>query len=587
MRVVLLLTAIFLIIVCIFLIFRKYRIHLYAWYIRFPKPKYALVIEKNVMVSMKDGTRLATDIYRPNSRWKFPVILIRTPYDKSGQLHSYKQLAELFASQGYVVIVQDVRGKFASEGGFYPYAYEALDGQTTLTWAGEASWSSGKIAIWGISYLGTCAWLAARYKSPYLCTIVPMFTTQDTYSIWIDKGIPFLKGPLFWLGKYGNKKVNERLTAKKLEPVLWQLPVNILDTLAVKHEITFFRDYLSHTTPDSFWKEISADHSVEDLNLPAFIFGGWYDPFLRGTIEDYQRLIKAPSPSKNHSSRMVIGPWAHNPSQKFKTISFGKNADFNSMLHSTLQWFDCWLKDISMSRDSKKIKYFIMGSNEWKETDQWPPSNVVPEKYFLSLNSLNYTLSPSSLSEAQKCHFFYNPRDPVLFRGDYLLDGETWIEPIEQKEILSRNDVLFFTTPPLQEDLTIAGTVTLHLYVSSQSIDTDFCAKICDMHPNGKTYNITPGFIRMRYRESLEKTVWMVPNEIYPIEISFRPSANTFLKDHRIQLQITSSDFPVHARNLNTGLNCETSIEIRDVEQTVYFGGPYESYLSLPVMKNI
>lgn len=195
------------------------------------------------------------------------------------------------------------------------------------------------------------------------------------------------------------------------------------------------------------------------------------------------------------------------------------------------------------------------------------------------------SLSPPSL--IQKAHFVYNPRNPVLFRGGYLLDGEGWIEPIEQGEIIERDDVLNFTSEPLKEELTIAGNVKLILHVSSQALDTDFCAKICDMHPNGNTYNLAPGFMRIRFRESLDKSVMMKPGEIYRIEITLKPIACTFLKKHRIQLQITSSDFPVHTRNLNTGLNCEASFEIKEAEQTIYAGGPYESYLLLPVLKEI
>lgn len=388
------------IVVFILWMLKFYRVHYYVWYLSFPKPKYKIIFEKDVMVPMKDGTKLATDIYRPKKpRWKFPVILVRTPYNKSGHLHPYKPLAELFASQGYVVIIQDVRGKHASEGGFYPYAYEALDGHTTITWAGEASWSNGKVAMIGISYLGSCAWLAARYKSPYLCTIIPMFTSQNTYSIWIDNGIPFLKGPLFWLSKYATKKdVNEKVTNKSIESALWQLPVNLLDIPAVDHKIPFFRDYLTRMKPDAFWEEISAHHCCSDLDIPAFILGGWYDPFLRGTFEDYQRILQAPSASKNHHSRLVIGPWAHNPAQKFNAISFGKNADFTYVLHSLLEWCDIWLKENKSIMTGPKVRYFIMGKNEWKESELWPPQATY-EKYFLSLDNRDIDLRHGI------CHF--------------------------------------------------------------------------------------------------------------------------------------------------------------------------------------
>ncbi len=577
--------------ICAIILCRYYRIHFYSWYTGFLWPKYKVVIDKNVMIPMPDGTKLATDVYRPKSLDKFPVIIIRTPYNKTGTLQPYKYLALLFASQGYVIVVQDVRGKYRSEGEFYPYAYEALDGHTTVMWSGEAPWSNGKAALFGLSYSGSCAWLAARYKSIYLRTIISMFTTQNTYSIWIENGIPFFKGPLLWLGKYCSKTENPMVTDQSLESILWQLPTNTLDMNATHRKILFYKEYLAHIQPDSFWEEISAHHRAGNLDIPAFIVGGWYDPFLNGTIEDYQRMKQAPNTSMNHHSHLLIGPWAHNPAQKFQGIEFGNNASFKSILISTLEWCDIWLKDKKKDTSHlNKIRYFIMGRNEWKVAEVWPPSNTKEEKYFLSNenNSLHQTealLTSVAPEHPQKKHFIYNPRDPVLFRGGYILHGEGWIAPIEQNEIIARDDVLIYSTPPLQEELCITGSAKLILYVSSQGLDTDFCAKICDVLPNGKSFNLTSGFVRMRFRESLENPKLMVPGMIYCVEISFRSVAHTFLKNHRIQLQITSSDFPVHNRNLNTGMSCENSVEIKEVEQTIYTGKSHESHLILPILK--
>lgn len=584
---VFLLSIILIVVYAIFLLYRRYRIHYYAWRARFPKPKFKIIVDKDVMVSMKDGTKLATDVYRPKSRRKFPVIVIRTPYNKRGSMHPYRLIAELFASQGYVVVVQDVRGKYASEGTFYPYAYESLDGHATVTWAGEAIWSNGKVAFLGISYLGSCAWLGARYKSPYLRTLVAMFTTQNTYSIWLDKGVPFLKGPLFWLGRYGGKKTNNKLTNREIAAAIWKLPVNGLDKAMLNHKVPFFRDYLEHPIPDLFWQDISSHYCSDTLDIPAFILGGWYDPFLRGTIEDYQCTINAPKTSKNHNSRLVIGPWGHNPSQKFKEISFGKNADFTALFVSILEWFEIWLKENKPPAAPKKISYFVMGKNKWKESEQWPP-DATYQKYYLGLENGKSKdqgiLSSSTSSEPHQSHFFYNPLDPVPFRGLYLLDGDSWIEQRDQSEINDRDDILVYTSEPLKEELTIAGSIKLILHVSSDAIDTDFCAKICNVHPNGKSYNLTFGIIRMRYRESLDNPVMMEPGTIYRIEIIFKPIANTFLRNHRIQLHITSSDFPVHDRNLNTGANCENSRDIKEAKQTVYTGGSFDSCLLLPVI---
>lgn len=570
-------------------IYRHYRTALFAWLTGFPQPRYRITRTRNFMLPMQDGTKLATDIYRPKSRWKYPVIIIRTPYNKSGKLHPYRQMAELFASQGYVVIVQDIRGKFRSEGKFYPYAYEALDGHTTITWAGEAPWSNGKVAMIGVSYMGSCAWLAARYKSLYLRTIIPMFTCHNTYSVFIDKGVPYLKGPLYWLSKHTPKYDNPKLTQENFQHVLWKLPVNELDILATQHKIPFFRECLAHTSPDSFWDEIGAHHIAESLDIPALLVGGWYDPFLSGTIDDFQRMIEAPETSKNHQSRMYLGPWGHNPGQRFKGLDFGKNASFNNLLGEILDWCDIWLKENKPLKGCA-IRYFVMGKNAWRESDQWPPPAVSHEKMYLEMESgrwsrRNGSLSWVSSNKQQKSHYLYNPRDPLLFKGSEVLDKTAWVTPILQDEILVRDDVLVYTSQPLNEELTVIGAVKLVVYVSSTAFDTDFCAKICDVHPNGKTYNIASAFLRMRFRNSLDKPELMIPGTIYRVEIVLRPAAITFLKSHRIQLQIASADFPLHPRNLNTGMSNEYSTEMKEVEQTVYTGGEHDSHLILPVFK--
>lgn len=574
-------------------LYRRYRIHVRARFIGFPKPRYDIVSEKDVMVPMQDGTELATDIYRPQSRWKFPVIIMRTPYDKGGSAHLYRQMAELFASLGYVFIVQDVRGKNASEGKFFPYAYEALDGHTTVNWAGEAPWSNGKVALIGFSYLGSCAWLAARYKSHYLRTIVPMFTTQNTYSIWVDRGAPFLKGPLYWLLHFGGKRENDDITHKNLQNILWKLPVNELDVLGLRHKVSFYREYLAHPTPDAFWEELGAHNEVESVDIPALIIGGWYDSFLTGTMEDYQRMTQAQPSSKNHHSRLMVGPWCHDPGQKFEGLDFGKDASFNSILLAILEWCEIWLKEKRpQTLHKSKVGYFVMGQNKWRESEVWPPEGVHEDKLYLTVDKGSWgnrsgALTPVLGVESQESRYIYNPRDPMLFKGGQILDSQVWASPIEQSEIVARDDILIFTSEPFQQDRVVLGSAKVVLYVSSSAYDTDFCAKICDMHPNGKTYNVASGFLRMRFRDSVKHPKLMEPGTVYRVEISLRSVAMAFQKDHRLQLQISSSDFPLRNRNLNTGMSCEFSTEIREAEQTLYTGGLHDSHLILPVHQNI
>jgi putative CocE/NonD family hydrolase len=247
--------------------------------------------------------------------------------------------------------------------------------------------------------------------------------------------------------------------------------------------------------------------------------------------------------------------------------------------------------DENALKDMSKVKYFMMGKNEWRESPDWPPKEAKPENYYLSQMNNEKTrcvfkLSKMPPQDPSETHYLYDPNDPVPFRGSHHLHDPAWVGPFEQGELLCRKDVITYISEPLQETLEIAGFVKLIIYVSSSALDTDFCAKICDMRPSGESYNLQAGFVRMRYRESLHMASLIEPGKIYRLEIFLRSIAHAFLKDHRIQLQVTSCDFPVHDRNLNTGENCEFSTEIKVAEQTIYTGGQYLSHLVLPVLPN-
>ncbi|MCE5316088.1 MAG: CocE/NonD family hydrolase [Parachlamydia sp.] len=582
---ILIIIALLLIVYLLYLL-RGYRANFYAWRLGFPRPRYRVLIEKDVKVSMLDGIALYADIYRPEKRGKYPVMIARTPYNKKGGINSYKEFSELFASQGYVVVIQDVRGKHASEGRFLPYFNEALDGHATITWAGTAPWSNGKVALVGTSYLGSCAWLATQYANPHLRTIVPLFTTYNTYTIWMDGGMPYLKGPLTWLSEFSERSDNLEFDYRPIEQVLWKLPVSELDAHAVGHLIPFYREYLTHRVPDQFWETIGV--KPMQMDLPVLIVGGWYDPFIKNTIEDYQRMVSFGP--KSQQSELVIGPWAHNPAQEYKGAKFGKGAGLGDLLTECLKWCDRWMKHTDPTRQQHQVRYFMMGKNEWRTSPQWPPDNTETEPFYLCGEGQEKDPKRGGLSlnlpvQQHGSRYIYDPRDPALFRGTHLLYTDGWIMDMIQEDDMERNDILTFTSEPLKKELSVAGTIKLVLHVSSSATDTDFCAKVCDVHPNGKIYNITPGFLRMRFRESLHEPKLMEPGKIYRIEILFRPVANTFLKRHRIQLQVTSADFPIHNRNLNTGMSCEFTTEIKEADQTVYTGGIYDSQLLLPVVK--
>jgi uncharacterized protein len=550
--------------------------YLTAWFLGFPYPTEKVIIENNIMIPMRDGIKLASDLYRPKTPGKYPVIILRTPYGKRSESHYNPQLAKLFAAQGYNFILQDVRGKFDSQGYFFPYENEALDGYDTVEWAGKSSWSNGNVAMIGFSYAGSCAWLAASQGSKYLKTIIPLFTGQNIYRIWIDRGVPYLKDMLFWQSSYEGRRSME-ISHDKINEILGNLPINNLDFNLTGHKIRTFQEYISHTAPGQYWEKISVDKKATLMNLPVLFFAGLYDPFLQSTIDDYTRMLQAPLQSKNHKSKIVIGPWAHDPLQKFKEMDFGPKGSFKNYVNHILVWLEEFLKEQPQPEETAKVTYFITGKNEWNTSSIWPPKNSKGVKYFLSPQKL----AKSPLQETKIQQYRYDPRDPVISLGSHTVYGNGLDGPREQNFLYARKDVLVYTTEPLEKEVLAAGHAKIILYISTSAMDTDFCAKITDVDTQGKSYYLHSGMIRMAFKDSLQDPENIIPGKIYRIVISLRTLSHAFLKGHKIQVLVTSSDFPHHDRNLNTGKNSEFTIESMEALQSIHMGGEYDSHLLL------
>jgi putative CocE/NonD family hydrolase len=551
-------------------LYLRFRLHLLSWYAGFPPPKYRIKESRNVYVEMKDGIKLAADIYIPQGEENYPVIIARTPYDKNS--HPYDYLAELMASQGYVFLIQDVRGKYASGGYFIPYSHEGSDGDTTIGWAAKQPWSNGKIGLFGYSYSGTCAWLTTARGNPALKTLVSMFTTQDTYFTWYDNGVAHIKGILHWIAKY-HKRETYDFSEGAIEKTVAELPLDQLDKKLVGYHISTYQEYLDHITPDNFWKQISVDDRSEIFKIPTLIIAGWYDRFLDGSIADFYRLTA--------NTQLIIGPYSHDPTFVFKEIDYGKFIDFKRQLLITLKWYNKWLKDEKVEEEGDIVDYFLMGSNEWKRAAGWPPGEVEYEEFHLT----DRGLIQQKQGIESRAQFVYDPEDPVPSIGTHALYGSGWEGPKEQTILTSRRDVVTFRSPILEEDMVITGPSKLVLYVSSSAPDTDFVVKLSDVHPNGTSYYLQSGFLRMRFRDGLDKVVMMKPNEVYKIELKIGHTANTFKKGHKIQIMICSSEFPGHNRNLNTGESNEHTHRIQKAFQKIYYGGQYDSCLILPVFK--
>ncbi|NQU07691.1 MAG: CocE/NonD family hydrolase, partial [Candidatus Abyssubacteria bacterium] len=306
-----------------------------AWRLGIPQPEYSVVVDENVMVPMRDGIKLAADVYRPDAPGWFPVIVTRTPYDKRNPDHKYEFAAKLFAMQGYVCVIQDVRGKFDSEGDYYPYMTEAEDGHDTFEWAGAQEWSDGNVGTYGFSYWGSTQWLSAPYHSDHLKAMVPIVTGQHLYERWIYNGIFRYNDVLFW--HYGSTcRTHRDLEGIDLENAVRRLPLINADK-AMGVNIPAFNHWISHPTPDAYWDQIRVDDKVEQIKAPALLIDGWYDYYLESMLDDFNRMVASGGSEEARMSQIIIGPWTHEAESEFDDVDFGPEADFMQQIKTMLR----------------------------------------------------------------------------------------------------------------------------------------------------------------------------------------------------------------------------------------------------------
>ena len=544
--------------------------------------EYGVVIERNVEVVMRDGTILRADIWRPDSDGKFPVLVERTPYSKAGSSESKFGAGEYYAPRGYVTVVQDVRGRFASDGEFYPFRDdgdgEKQDGYDTVEWAAEQSWSNGNIGTIGGSYSGVTQYRMLSTQPPHLKAQYARQSSADYYDEWVYRGGVLEQGfNMAWtlthtasnarkLAPAGSENEVEKATAEAAGNYLEWLehsPISPLPPIAGLHR--WFEHWMDHPNHDDFWEEFSITRSHNRVNVPVHHFGGWFDCFLRGTLENYKGMrANAATPEARASQRMTIGPWIHNPTpadmREAGAVDFGEQAKLG-WFATRLRWFDHWLKDIDNGVDTDKpVKLFAMGVNKWREFDEWPPAAIGYTPFYLSdgtsnsANSLNdgvlSAIKPDAQSETYD-EYNSDPENPIRsFGGQHLGDNNG---PRDQRG--QENDVLTYTTEVLEEPLDVTGPVKAVLHASSSAIDTDWVVRITDVHPDGTSMLVCDGILRARFKDSYEKPVELVPNEPAEFEVDLWATSHVFQKGHRLRVAVASSSFPRWARNWQTGRN--------------------------------
>lgn len=559
---------------------------------------------------MRDGVRLATDVYIPQAPGQFPAVLHRLPYGKR-QAMSIDDV-DAFADAQYAVVIQDTRGRFDSEGEFTPFSDERRDGEDTLRWLTQQDWCNGRIGMVGASYHGATQWMAASADPPGLRAIAPSFTSTDYYDGWMYRGGAFQLGfALYWTMRFLELSGLQRRA--RAEPKTAAEIAELIRTIDRSQEVyetmplvdvrlpsaaTYYRDWLAHPTRDSYWSRTAPEQDYRQIAIPTLNIGGWYDCFLGGTLANYAGVKANGRTRLSRSPRLIIGPWAHGVlGGEFPELMFGINADAGivPLIQEQVRFFDQHVRGVRGPDDAPNVKLFVMGANMWREEPSWPLPATRYVPYYLSGrrggdDSHSGALSTTAPVAEPPDEFEYDPADPVPTVG-----GQTFLPglrmavnagPRDQRALQHRPDVLCFTTSPLKRDLDVIGPVVATLYASSSAPDTDFTAKLVDVHPDGTAIILTDGILRARYRESLATPRPLTPGEIYELHIDLWATANRFKAGHRIRVEVSSSNFPRFDRNTNTGgaIAHEALSDCQVARNTIYHDREHPSHILLPVV---
>ncbi len=561
---------------------------------RAQKP-YPVEFEGDVAVKMRDGVTLRADIYRPKSEGRFPVILERTPYDKYSEIHHGLKAA----ARGYVFVVQDVRGRNASEGEWYPFKHEGRDTYDSVEWAASLPYSDGKVGMTGGSYIGVPQLLGAIEEPPHLVAIYPSVTASNYHSHWAYQGGAFMQ--LLSQSWASGLSVNEltRRAGASPPPFHWDKlrppgSYPMLDPGTSEGLGAFYFDWIAHPAYDAYWKQWSIEERYDKIQVPAVHVAAWYDLFQDGSLRNFMGIKShGGSEAARKGQRLIVIPGGHAGSgRKIGDVDFGADSVFNNWDYG-MRWFDWRLKGIDDGISGEKpVRIFVMGTNVWRDEDDWPLARAKPTRYFLhsggKANSRrgDGALARGAPGDEPSDSYAYDPQNPVPTHGGAVLgDTDSFPPgPLDQSAIEERGDVLVYTSGPFKQNTEVTGIVSLELYIGSTAVDTDFTGKLLDIWPSGFIQNLTDGILRARYRNSMETPEMMKPGTTYRVTVELGSTANVFLAGHRLAVEISSSNFPRFDRNLNTGESPETSANYMRAENRILHDRDHPSALIVPIV---
>lgn len=539
----------------------------FSYIFKLPPAEYDdIAVERNIKTPMSDGVELLADRYYPRNITNLPTILVRSSYGK-GNLQGI-MYGQLFAERGFQVLIQSCRGTFGSGGKFNPFFNERNDGLDTIAWIKKQPWFNGILFTVGMSYLGYVQWAIAAEATDTIKAMALAVTASQFRGQTYPGDAFSLQDPLTWtfivnMQEKDPLKVFKLMfsTPKELKKAFFHLPLGELDQLLLGKKVKFWQDWLENSEPDyPWWKPADHSESVKRVNIPVNMVAGWFDIFLPWQIEDYISLRET-----GNKPYLTIGPWSHT-----STGLMGYS------LTEALEWFKVHLPQSQGHLRKSPVRVYVMGSNLWKNLDDWPPMGYQSQAWFLHPHGKLSTAPPA---ECEPDKYIYDPKNPTPNIGGAIMSPEAGSR--NNKRLESRPDVLTFTSDILKKDIEIIGPVTAEIFVQSSLEYTDFFVRLCDVHPSGKSFNICDGIKRLRAGRPPKQSDGCIK-----VNIELWPTAYLFKKGHRIRVMVSSGAFPRFARNTGSGEPLKTAIKLYKAEQKVFHDPQHTSAIFLPVKQD-